>query len=282
MNISRHSGREQQLTEARPTATTCRDRPLRHEPALGKLSGKSLDRKKSRFRPVPGTRRHRLPHDCHGASLYPPGPPDRRNRPGINGRTVLAENDLRRMGWTALTMDGPVVVPVSNRPKRPAVPPARPPPARPIGPGEAPNARRPLAQGTGDRPKGSAILPARPSGPGTTPNDMCRPNGPTIPLPAHTLSGTVGPLGRTGWWDGDTRAYDPGWENGWPLGPDDGPFEPKNHDPPRSLRPSGPAVCDGPRANDAGGPKACRPPRTGNRLPAHRASHSPSPAQRAG
>jgi hypothetical protein len=46
MNMSRHSGREQRVTEARPTATTCRDRPLRHEPALGKLSGKSLEGEK--------------------------------------------------------------------------------------------------------------------------------------------------------------------------------------------------------------------------------------------
>ena len=50
------------------------------------------------------------------------------------------------------------------------------------------------------RPKGPAVLPARPSGPGRTDHDMCRPNGPTIPLDARAVRGTVGPLGRSGWW----------------------------------------------------------------------------------
>ena len=49
------------------------------------------------------------------------------------------------------------------------------------------------------RAKGPAVLPARPSGPGRTDNDMCRPNGPTVPLDARAVRGTVGPLGRTGW-----------------------------------------------------------------------------------
>ncbi len=127
------------------------------------------------------------------------------------------------------TRRGPRVQPAQKASRSPSPPP----PARPIGPGEAPNARRPLAQGTGDRPKGPAILPARPSGPGKTPNDMFRPNGPTNSSYGPVVCGTVGPLGRTvWWWDGPTRAYDPGWGNGWPLGPDDGPFEPENHDPP--------------------------------------------------
>jgi hypothetical protein len=50
------------------------------------------------------------------------------------------------------------------------------------------------------RPKGPAVLPARPSGPGRTDHDLCRPKGPTIPLDARAVRGTVGPLGRTGWW----------------------------------------------------------------------------------
>ena len=49
------------------------------------------------------------------------------------------------------------------------------------------------------RPKGPAVLPARPSGPGRTDHDLCRPNGPTVPLDARAVRGTVGPLGRTGW-----------------------------------------------------------------------------------
>jgi hypothetical protein len=49
------------------------------------------------------------------------------------------------------------------------------------------------------RPKGPAVLPARPSGPGTTDHNRCRPNGPTVPLDARAVRGTVGPLGRTGW-----------------------------------------------------------------------------------
>jgi len=50
------------------------------------------------------------------------------------------------------------------------------------------------------RPKGPTVLPARPSGPGRTDRDLCRLNGPTIPLDARAVRGTVGPLGRTGWW----------------------------------------------------------------------------------
>ena len=51
------------------------------------------------------------------------------------------------------------------------------------------------------RPKGPVVLPARPSGPGRIDHDMCRPNGPTIPLDARAVLGTLGPLGRLGcWW----------------------------------------------------------------------------------
>ena len=81
------------------------------------------------------------------------------------------------------------------------------------------------------RPKGPPVLPARPSGPGRTDHDICRPNGPTIPLAAPRGSWNGWPVGPDGVVVEATRACDPGWENGWPFGPDDGPFGPKNHDP---------------------------------------------------
>jgi hypothetical protein len=90
--------------------------------------------------------------------------------------------------------------------------------------------------GPTERPKGPAVPPARPTGPGKTPNEMFRPNGPVILLMAHAVRRTVGPLGRTGWWwDCRSRAYDPGWENGWPFGPDDGPFGPGKPRPAQTL-----------------------------------------------
>ena len=62
-----------------------------------------------------------------------------------------------------------------------------------------PRQRVPISARSVVRPKGPAVLPARPSGPGRTDHDLCRPNGPTIPLDARAVRGTVGPLGRTGW-----------------------------------------------------------------------------------
>jgi hypothetical protein len=73
------------------------------------------------------------------------------------------------------------------------------------------------------RPTGPAVLPARPSGPGRTDHDLCRPNGPTIPLAARAVRGTVGPLGRTGWlWQPPGPSTLAGRTAG-PLGRTDGP-----------------------------------------------------------
>ena len=86
-----------------------------------------------------------------------------------------------------------------------------------------------------DRPNGPGLLPARPMGPGTAPastrfpaqcanHSPCRPTGPSNGRP-------VGPDEMV--WDRPTsRAYDPGWGNGWPVGPDAGPFGPGNFEPP--------------------------------------------------
>ncbi len=72
-----------------------------------------------------------------------------------------------------------------------------------------------------------------------------------------------------------------GSSNGWPLGPVDGPSglehrEPHQH---RSLRPDGLQTSLRERMIIPGD---WRPLCNGNRLPAQRTSHSPSPAQRAG
>jgi len=71
---------------------------------------------------------------------------------------------------------------------------ATPTPGRPIQTPVGPNGQ--LAWASVDRPKGPAVPPARPIGPGQAPNEMFRPNGPTIPLVAHAVGGTIGPLGR--------------------------------------------------------------------------------------
>jgi len=81
-------------------------------------------------------------------------------------------------------------------------------PVRPNGVCKATSKRCAGAQGpdgrshgqTPNRPKGPAIPPARPIGPGKTDREMYRPNGPTIPLDARVVRGTVGPLGRTVCW----------------------------------------------------------------------------------
>ncbi len=74
------------MTDARPTATTCRDRPLRHEPARGKLSGKSLEGEKIAISARPG---HSPPPMATGPAPDHPGPCDLRsaeNTPGSGKR----------------------------------------------------------------------------------------------------------------------------------------------------------------------------------------------------
>ena len=107
-----------------------------------------------------------------------------------------------------------------------------------------------------------------------------RPKGPTVPLVARAVGGTVGPLGRTA-----CRREPPGpatlaGRMAGPLGRTMARWaeKPRTTPTPRpapnvrpsgpNSRPFGPTVCEATRANAAGGSGAVRPPRTSNRSPA--------------
>jgi hypothetical protein len=85
-----------------------------------------------------------------------------------------------------------------------------------------------------DRPKGPAILPARPIGPGKAPTKCPGPTG------QQFFSWPTWFEERLARWAGRchfrpaTRAYDPGWGNGWPFGPDDPRPKPTPTSPTRS------------------------------------------------
>ena len=64
----------------------------------------------------------------------------------------------------------------------------------------------------------------------------------------HRFRRTVGPLGLTERGGEARRACDPGWENGWPVGPDDDPFGPERREP--HQNPSPPMGGRPPHEND--------------------------------